>query len=220
MSILSFYATLLLIVTVVYSGLAVYVWPRRQVPGHRAFAGLMLTGAWWALTSALEALAWNLSTEVWISKIAYLGKEGVPVFFLLFALQYTGLLRPLPKRVLAWLWVVPVLTVGMVFTNEAHRLFWSQIYPASQGPAGVYVYEHGLWFWVAFGYNYLLLLAGSSLLLVFAMRRAQFYRRQGAALLLGVAFSWLGNLLYVSGLAPRGADLTPGGGVLGGAIFV
>ncbi|MBN2149151.1 MAG: hypothetical protein JW726_17325 [Anaerolineales bacterium] len=216
---MSLYIAVLFVAAVVNCGLAMLVSTRGSLPGIRSFIGVMLAGAWWAITSALEAFSWDLTTEVWISKLAYLGKECVPVFYLLFALGYTRLAEP-PVRVLAYLWIVPALTVIIAMTNELHGLMWSRIYPAPEAYAGNYIYEHGSWFYMALGYNYLLVLAGSLLLFYFAVRSLPLYRQQAAALLSGVLVSWLANAWYIFGWNLPGMDLTPIGGALTGFIYV
>ena len=213
------YIITLLGAVVLNSVLAILALGRRGVPGTRPFAGLMLAAAWWAATSALETLAWDIHTEIWISKIAYFGKECVPVFFLLFALDYTRLSSRLSARFLAGLWLIPALTWAMVLTNDFHGLMWSHIYPEMNGMAGVYIYEHGPWFWLVLIYNYLLILAGSMLLAYFAVRLPNVYRRQAVALLLGVAVTWVANALYIFKATPPGLDLTPLGSAVTGVIY-
>ncbi|MBN2149676.1 MAG: PAS domain-containing protein [Anaerolineales bacterium] len=215
----SFYIAILLLSVVLNSILAVLSFSRSQVPGAQPFAGLMLAGAWWSATNALEAFAWDISVEIWISKIAYFGKEGVPVFFFLFALEYTRLVRPLSKWVLRGLWAIPLLTWIMVLTNDLHGLFWSSIYPMPGAGAGVYVYEHGIWFWLTLTYNYLLILGGTLLLIFFAARVVRLYRRQTVALVAGVLVTWLANGVYLLGFTPTSMDLTPIASALTGLIF-
>ena len=216
----SIYITVLFLTVVLGLGLAGIVWHRSDVPGRRAFAGLMLAGAWWAFFNGIEALAWDQPTEVWISKIQYFGKEAVPVFFLLFVVEYTRLVKPLSPGALAGLWVIPLLTVGVAFTNELHGLMWSSIYPKPGMPPGFYTYEHGTWFWAAYLYNNALLLTASLLLVYFALRTMKIYRRQALALLAGVLVSWVANGLYVAGFFPKSMDITPIAAALTGLIFV
>ncbi len=214
-----FYIITLLGAVVLNSVLAVLALGRSGVPGTRPFAGLMLAAAWWAATSALETFAWAMNTEIWISKIAYFGKECVPVFFLLFALEYTRLSSRMSARFLAGLWLIPALTWLIVLTNDFHGLMWSHIYPKVEDVVGVYAYEHGPWFWLALIYNYLLILAGSLLLGYFAVRLPRVYRRQAVVLLVGVAVTWSANALYIFRVTPPGLDLTPLASALTGIIY-
>jgi signal transduction histidine kinase len=114
---------------------------------------------------------------------------------------------------------MPLLTVALVWTNGWHHLVWTSLTPS--GPAGApLVYGHGAWFWLAAAYNYVLLVAGTVVLVAALARMPAPYRSQGAALLLGVALPWLGNALYLSGISVLGgADPTPLAFALTGVVF-
>lgn len=216
----SIYAILLFLTGVLSIQLAFIVLRRRHVPGCIPFVGFLLSGAWWALLNALEALPWDQTTEVWISQAQYFGKESVPVFYILFALEYTRLVPPLRRSIRIGLWIIPALAVLAVLSNGSHHLFWSRIYPDPYDVPGTFIYEHGPLFWFTFSYNYLLMLIGSLLLLYFAFHSMQLYRRQALALLAGIIVAWGANGLYISGLTPRGLlDLTPLAGAITAAIY-
>ena len=75
------------------------------------------------------------------------------------------------------------------------------------------VYGHGPFFWVHTGYSYLLLAATAVFLLLAFFRYKGVHRKQALILLLAFPLPWVGNALYLAGLArgTRGFDFTPVG---------
>ena len=196
--------------TVVAVMLAGISWRRQSVPASRAFAWMSLSGAIWALTEAFETLSHTIELQVFWAKVGYFGKESLPVSFLLFALEY-GYSQRRPGR--GWrmlLWLFPAATMLIILTNDIHGLFWPGVYAAEGYSDLVFVFEHGIWFWLTLAYNYTLLLAGSLLLGRAALRSMQIYRRQGILILVGVGIPLVANFWYVLGMSPLpGLDVTP-----------
>jgi histidine kinase-like protein len=111
-------------------------------------------------------------------------------------LRYTGRDRPITRRNLALLAAVPLATLLLVATNEAHGLVWSR---TALSPSGRFLtLDYGAGFWV---YSYVLLVLGPCYLITMLVRSPRVYREQGVALLLAVAAPWVGNGMYVTGLS-------------------
>ncbi len=213
------YIVILFIGSALLVALALVGW-QRAVMGSRQFALWALSAAVWSFFRALEALAQTPTAKVWWAKVEYLGAESLPVLFLLFALAYTRPHKPLSRRAMLALWVVPIVALVIIFTNELHGWFWSSI-ELTQGPTGeIYVFKHGFAFWLTLAYNYALILAGSLLFVQAAIRSMKVYRRQSVALLVGVAVPWVANAVYIAGLSPLpGLDLTPLSFMIAGMIL-
>lgn len=218
---------LLLVVTAaIVSGLlAMFAWRHRTVRGAAAFAILMLAVMEWSLSYAPDLSSPELAVKVFWSKVEYLGIVLVPLAWLAFALQYTGRERWLKHRGSALFALPSLLTLALVWTNEAHGLIWRSV-RLVRGPDFVgWKADYGLAFWLFTGYSYLLMLAGTALLLWTIFRAPALYRGQAAAVLIGSIIPWLSNLLYNIDLNPLpGIELTPlafaiTGLVLGWAIF-
>jgi PAS domain-containing protein len=184
------------------------LWPRRAMPGARPLALLMLAALEWAVTAGFEAAALEPAAKVLLSKVAYLGIVSVPVLYLLFALEYTDPDREIGRRFVVSLWVVPLVALALVATNEAHGLIWSAIEPR---PGSILLaYRHGIGYFALVAYLYGLLLAATVLLGRAAIRLRHPFRRQALAVLLGVPLPWAANILYVLGASPVPAlDLAP-----------
>src|SRR5262249_35391873 len=159
------YTVLLFVTTGVLVALALYARQRRGIVGATAFMWLALVVAEWALTYALElASSGGPAKGVW-AKLQYLGIGRVPLAWLIYALHYTGKARWLTRRNLTLLLILPVLTLLLVFTNEAHGLIWSQIDAGAADRFTALDVTHGPWFWVYWIFACALILAGSVILI-------------------------------------------------------
>ncbi len=189
--------------------LAIAVWTlrtRRDVRGYRAFGWLELAVALWCGTSGLHGMVSGLPAKIAISQVQYIGVSAVPPLWFLFARAYADRDRASSSRWSLAMWIVPVLTVLIAFTSTWQHWLWRDVVPAAGLPGGV-AYLHGPWFWVAAGYSYLLLAAGTWSLVAAQQRFPGRYRAQTAALLIGAAIPWIENVLYVGQLVRR--DDTP-----------
>jgi PAS domain S-box-containing protein len=195
------------------------VWKNRLAPGAMPFMLLELSAALWALTSGLEKLTLNPATKILLSKIQYLGIVSVPVFWLLFTLEYTRQDRWLTRRTRIALWIIPVITLLLVWTNEAHHLVWSEVIPANT--LGLpSIYRHGTWFQISLIYNYLLLSLGILSLIWAILRYPGVYGQQATSLLAGVSIPIFANILYILEIGPiPGMDPTPFALILCNAIY-
>ncbi len=198
-------------------------WRRRDVPGSLPFAGLMLAAGVWAFFSGLEYATLDIQWRILWSKFEYLGITTVAPCWLLFALGFSQFSESIRKRIATptpWLFILPAIMVGLVFTNEWHGWVWPSV-RSSVGPFGPEViFEHGVAFWVFWIYAYTLMVAGTLALVISSTRFPAIYRRQSAAILSGAAIPWLFNLVYVLDLNPVSqSDWTPLAFVLAGVVY-
>lgn len=204
------YSYLLLVAAAMSAALIFFAWRRRGTPGAETLALLMTGVCVWAAGYALELSGADLPTKILWAKAEYIGIATVPVAWLAFAFQYTGREGQLTLRNLALLYALPLVTLLLAWTNEAHGLVWSSTRLSEGGPFPALEVDHGAWFWVHWSYSYLLLLVGTILLVSMLTRSPNLYRKQNLALLVAVSVPWVGNGVYVLGLSPvPNLDLTP-----------
>lgn len=207
--VLVFYSTACLATAIVSIVVAHFCWNRRGTPGATPLALLMLAFAEWAVANAFEALVTTVPLKVFWSQVSYFGISTAPVFFLLFALEYSQQFRWLTRRNIGLLFIIPTITLTMAWSNDWHHLLWSQ-FTFSPLQNNILVYGRGPWFWVSIAYTYAALTLGSLLLIQSFVRLEGVYRRQAGGLLIGVAVSVFWNVLYLLNLSPiPSLDLTP-----------
>ncbi len=191
---------------------AVFVWRRRAAPGAAPLIALSLAAFVWSFAYAFEIAATPMPVALFWARVQYLGIMTLPVAWLAFALEYTGLQRWLTRRNLALLLVIPVLTQVAVWTNEYHGLIWPQIRVNASGPVPILDFDHGPAFWVCNIYAHICLAIGVLILLRRFARSQRLYLSQTAIFLMGAMAPWISNGLYVLNLTPwPGLDLSPFG---------
>ncbi len=199
---------------VICTWLAYIAWHRRPAPGATAFCLLMLAVAEWALAYALELVSPDLPSTLFWDNIGWLGSLSAPTMWLVFALQYTGRARWLSRPIVTILFVEPLVTLLLVWTNQFHRLIQDNIRLDPSVPFSALIVDYRVGYWVNIAYSYLLLLFGTLLicaLIQTLFRSAHLYRWQAGALLIAVITPWVGNILIISNLSPfpDHLDLTP-----------
>lgn len=190
--------------------LAIYSWKRRSLPGVKYFFLLMLAAAEWSFTFALELLVADPSLKVFIGKWQYLGIVSIAPLMLLFVAEYTRNDSWTRDRKALLLWVIPVVTVVLVATNEMHGLVWPEIVPTVTDGTFVLVYANGPAAIVCMAYSYILAITSVTMLVFTLVQCSQVYRRQIWLLFLCVVIFMLADLIDMTGSSPiPGLDLDP-----------
>ncbi|WP_267640118.1 histidine kinase N-terminal 7TM domain-containing protein [Haloarchaeobius amylolyticus] len=201
----------LLLVTAVLAAFAAFCAHKQRPKPGATWLTLLLAGvAWWAAFYAVELPVAPLAARRPFMKLQWLGSLTIPVFWVLFALEYTGRDQWVSRRTAASLLVVPTIVAGFVFTFEHHDLLYQSV---DLVPAGdLYAVEHvfGPVFYLGIGYSYLLTLVGSAVFVALLVGRSPTHRQQSLALLVAIVAPWVSNLVYVFDVRlPVNVDPTP-----------
>ncbi|MCQ3939434.1 MAG: hypothetical protein DPW18_20675, partial [Chloroflexi bacterium] len=170
----------------------------------------MLGMSIWSFGYSLELFFADLQTKILFSQIEYFGIVTAPLSMLFFALEYTGNSHLLTRRARAALWVIPILTLILVWTNPLHRLMWTDETAVTSSGLTLLSVRFGLFFWIQILFFYGLLLAASSILIMELIHRPGMYRAQISFVILSILVPLVGNLVFLSGVGPiHNLDLTP-----------
>jgi len=200
-------------------GLANVLFTRRKIRGVSVLAVLMAMLGYYTLVSTFEAGAVDLSWKILFSKLEYVATGTIPILFFLFALRFTGHSAWLSRRRAFALLVLPIAAISLAATNELHGWIWSGFTP---GPPGLnmVIYNHGPAFYVVIFAIYVYMLAGSALLVRFAIRSPTVQRRQSIMVLLAAAVPLICGILYAAGITPiPGLNLAPLSFAASGAVL-
>jgi len=196
--------------------LAAVAWRARERPGALPFAGLMGAVTVWSGAYLVELTVHPGGPLLW-ERVQWFGIPFVPVFFVLFALDYLGSDR-LTAPLVGGVFVVPVVTVALVWLEPT--LLWEAQEIHESAGLTVVEQEFGIWYWVTLVYSYGLIAVASYLLLRLAIVSDQLYLDQSLLLFVGVVVPLLGNAVSVAGRAPiAGIDLTPFAFTITGIAF-
>lgn len=194
--------------------LVFFVARRRMAPASNALLLLLAACTYWSLSYALQTVITDLTWKTRVDTVVNLGIVIVPAAWLTFTLDYTGISRRCKRRNYAWLALEPLLVMISIFTNDQHYLYYaSPQRPWVQIDGNIYfTLDGGPLFWAHTAYSYALIVAGSLVLVAWALRSRGLYRAQVFTLVSAALIPLGANLLTL--IAPLLGwkvmiDLTP-----------
>ncbi len=188
--------------TVVSATVAFLAWERRRAPGGTAFAAMMTAVVIWSLGSALETGAVGLGLKLQLAKLSYLGTVNTGPLFLMFALGYYRRGFRLPAAAHAFLWGVPAAALVLAAMAERHGLIWRNLQPSQVAGSNLLVYGHGPVYWILVAHAFLLVLAGTVVVVQGVLRGQATSRASGPIVLAGTFLPWAGMVVYLTPLNP------------------
>jgi len=194
----SFYYTPLIVAVGLSLLTAFYAARYRERTDGKVLLILTLLTAWWSFFNILEYGFNDLAIKSLCAKFEYFGIELAPLIWMIFVAIYTDQWKWLTRRNLLLLLIIPVITVGMIFTNEIHELMRYDIALDTNGPFSIITKKYGPWFWVAVAFNNCIMLTGLFLIFRRLTRQPAFHTKQLIILLFVGLFPWVGNVLYLT----------------------
>jgi len=120
------YAIPLFIGAFICASLAVYILGRRRLYGAPAFTALLLLITVWTLADGIEYISANPQAILFWDAISYIGLTLVPVAILTFVLYHTGRGSWLQTRLTSMLFLIPIITLFLRWTDMDFHLIYSQ----------------------------------------------------------------------------------------------
>jgi len=152
------------------------------------------------------------STVEWVFaayKIQYIGISFLPAFLILFALSYSKKSSHFPKTLTALIFIIPVITCIIAYTDSYHSLLHANPRMDVTGPFPVLDFDRGAWYWVHIAFiNISLFIANIIFLNGWLKTRAR-YRSQAAILFFSSLIPWIVFIIYVCKLIHWSIDITP-----------
>jgi len=200
--------------------LVAFIILRRKVAHGAIYLALFeLAAAIWSVSDGFEAAALTIELKFLWAQIAYLGITTSCVFFLLFALHFTGNSRFVNKKHIIILFIIPSITIILAFTNSYHHFLWERIEIDSSTNFSIYYY--GFWFWIHIIYEYSILTSAIILLLFSTFKVYNTFKANHWLLLIGTLLPFIASITYVFKLSPvQGLDFTPISLVFSGIIIL
>lgn len=210
--------SLIEIITAIAAFVAIgFLWDKRKSQEVKYLIYLEFFVSIWAIAYAFEFATYDLPTKIFWSKLSYFGIAFLPVLYFLFTTAFSQKNKLINTRNIILLSIIPVLTIGLILTNDIHKLVWKDV---TQDPVlNVAHYHHGVWFWIYWGYAMILFASGLYNLIHSIYKFTAYYKSQITILLFASIIPIVGNFMYVSDLNPfPGFDWTPVSFVLTGLI--
>ncbi|AGN00703.1 GAF/PAS/PAC domain-containing protein [Salinarchaeum sp. Harcht-Bsk1] len=191
---------------------------RRQEPGALGFAGMMAAETVWSGTYVVALLVHDPAARTVLENVKWFG-TCVYLFLLLFALEYTGHDEFATRRILGLLSLPWIASVGLIWTQQWHDLWWSTSLMEIHGLA-ILQFSYGPGFLAHTLYSYVIILLASALLLRLVFVSDYLYADQSALLVFGILAPVGFNVADIALLEPGAVvDLTPVAFTVSGLAF-
>ncbi|MBK8047500.1 MAG: hypothetical protein IPK16_10465 [Anaerolineales bacterium] len=120
--------------------------PRRSALGAKALISMLIAVAIWEVAYALEIYSPTLDEKIFFAKVEYIGIAAVVPAWLVFTVLYTHQDRWIIRNPIGIVLMsaIPVLSLILVWTNEAHGLIWSTTELDTTTPIPMLAVTHGV----------------------------------------------------------------------------
>ena len=207
------FAVILILNAAIASTVAFVLGQRHRAPGRNAMIWMLIGLAVWTFAYAMITLFPGMEAKLFWLKIENIGILTVPVFWFIFTVQYTGLDRWLNRYTSALFFIIPLLSLILLFVPTWFKFFYSAVQTVSES-GGPLVITRGPFYFAPLIQAYLLNLTGMGVLIWRFVQYRNIYRRQLLVLIGAVLIPLLVNVFYQ--LAPKvipsfsfPVDLTP-----------
>lgn len=201
---------------------AIISWQRRKGKGFGPLTWLMISITGFLFTNFFELITPRPDQTLFWVQVSYIFIPLIPLFWIRFALDYSGHYLLLQWKYFWVLCVVPAITTLCAFEPSLQYLLWKTYNFKQVGDNYLImvVSEHGLWFWVYSGMGYLLLLVGMLLIFKVYIEANNIFRKQSIWILIGTILPVVLNLIYVTHAIPGlTKDFSPIGYCVAGLCF-
>ncbi len=183
---------------------------RRNSKGAASFILSMLVVTIWSSGNALEMASVDFSTKLFWANIQYFAYCYSPVTLLAMCMEFTDCDGWIRNRKILWLAIIPTIILLLAWTDELHGLIRYGMHMDYSGSFPVIDKKYGPAFYIHALYSHSLNILAWVLLIKTVFFRNTIYRKQAAALLVGISMIMVPNILYITGLSPvERFDATP-----------
>ena len=166
---------------------------------HYSFLVYIVASFIWSLTVMLKEIYSNTDVQmIFWENMSYFGITTVPVSMLVLAKSYAQSGSGLTKKYYL-LYLIPLITMIVIWTNPLHGLFFQQYPIGNQEPAyGIYFYFHA-------AYSYICMMTGIVILAYYAFKNSGILSVQALLITFGSLVPFAVNMLYT--LRVNGFDI-------------
>src|SRR5687768_7094059 len=127
--------------------LGIYAYRQRHLPAASTFAVLMFAMSIWTFCYVMELLTVTLEGKIFWTSAKYFGSTLGPVIWFVLALRLTKNSHWLTPLLQLFLWAFGIITCFIVFTNEFHHWYWTEVYLVEGLPETKAKYGFYFWFY-------------------------------------------------------------------------
>ncbi len=189
---------------VISLAVAVYSWQHNKARAAKPLALVMAAVTGYLFFNTLELVSPTPEATLFFAQVCYVFIALLTVGWFLFALEYAKHDRWIKPWFFRLLWVIPVITVVLAFTNDLHHLIWMDyaFFPVGNGYLTLRVRVYGTWFWFFWLQAYFLILSGAVVIFLADFTPNGNFRKYSRWALAGALLPLALNLVYVLKLIP------------------
>jgi hypothetical protein len=201
---LNLYAIPIILTTLPLGYCAQLAWRGRAKLPERLFLALTAVMLWLTVIYSLRLVSADPAVILWLVKLEYPANLLSVVLWLLFLLAYVGYDQLITRRTIGLLSIFPLFYMAVVWTNDFHHLHWAYTGITWFDSLMVfqYSYSYSPAFWLSIGYIYLLMLAGTTIIVHKLARAPAIFQQQSRTLLIAALLPWGATVIDVAGLNP------------------
>ena len=210
-----------LLLSSIVSAIVIYLLLKRKPsPGSRCLIVCMACAFLWALSDLLNLGSLTLSSKLFWDNISYIAIVIFPIAWIFFVLEYSGKSLNLNKILIIFTSCFSFLTLLVVWTNQYHHLFRSEIFLTEVSGVIVFGKTYGPLFWLFIVYFYLLMIIGVAMLFQSFNLSNTINRKQKITFILAIFGTWAASLLHISQIIVSPVDFTSISFSIMGAILL
>jgi len=199
-----------LAVAAVYSLILTIISMRRvTTSGSRIISVILAFISLYVFATFFEGLFDGVSAKILSTKVSYIGFYGAATFLQILAIQYSQRDHWLQGGGKVIVWILPVLMILIIWSNELHNLFWTG-FSFEAGPLNILQYHHGILYYAGIVVIYGYVAVSLALMIHHAASASAIQRRQLRFFIAAALFPALGGMSYI--LGPdilHGVDIAP-----------
>ena len=202
-------SVLLIISSALIGNFVIYGLARRKTPGVYYFCLLMTAMIFHSVGYAFELLSDTVNTMYFWIKVEYIGASFYPFLIMMFTREYAEEKSFANRFLVTLVFVVDVITLVLVCTNNYHFLFYSSMGVDYSLGFPVLASHKGVWYQIHILVLCFSILYSLAILIIKSKSSSGSYKHKLVIVLIGVTIPVTTMLIYLLGLGPVYLDLTP-----------
>ncbi|MDD5583315.1 MAG: histidine kinase N-terminal 7TM domain-containing protein [Candidatus Marinimicrobia bacterium] len=203
------YTIPLILLVLINSLMIVSIYPKKQTQGVTYFMYLVKAITIYTLFYIFEISTSTLTLKVLFYTLEYIGIVFIPPLFLLFALDYSGKLKNVSRTIKTGVFLIPILTLIIVFTNDQHHIFYRVGQLEANKLFTFFNIVPAPWYWIHQIYTIFLFILTVIIIGRMWYYAAPVFKKQITLILSGALFPFVIYAIYISGIFPKGLDPIP-----------
>ena len=205
---LTVYQIPLLLSSIVSSIIIFFLLKREQSPGSRYLTVCISAAFFWALADLLNLGSISLSSKLFWDNVSYMAIVIFPVSWILFVFEYSGKSKYITKSLIFLMSSFSLLILIIVWTNQYHYLFRSDIFLIEISGVLAFGKKYGPLFWLFIIYFYFLIIIGIFYLFQSFNLSNSINRKQKITFIIAIFITWIANLIHLSRIVISPLDFT------------